>query len=181
MKVLRGDINGPWEYDFYGELWLTFDRAAIELGDALALPPGPAQVRLHKLCASGVIRTIGCDDPGRDEEPKPIPPSQWSDEDIDPPRYDTMVSNIDLYGWLERQPAQSSGGKQSRLAKHLADLFPAGVPPRADCPREPLRAELLKRDPSLKPLDLTTLKTAIDAHNRRVGQLRNTRNASVSD
>jgi hypothetical protein len=57
-------------------------------------------------------------------------------------------------------------------------MFPAGVPNRADCPRWPLRATLLKRDASLKPLDLKTLKTAIDAFNRQLG---NARNTSVSD
>jgi hypothetical protein len=37
-------------------------------------------------------------------------------------------------------------------------MYPAGVPDRADCPRWPLRAALVKRDASLKPLDLKTLK-----------------------
>ena len=37
-------------------------------------------------------------------------------------------------------------------------VLPAGVPDRADCPRWPLRAALVKRDASLKPLDLKTLK-----------------------
>jgi hypothetical protein len=179
MKVVRGDINGPWEYDFFGEMWLTSNRAITVLGDRLVIPPSAAQAQLHKLCASGVVRAIG-GDPDTDEEPQPIPPSHWTGDDL--PMMDVMFSEIDLVDWLERQPAQPSGGKQSRLARLLGELFPTGVPSRADCPREPLRADLLRRDPSLEPLDLKTLKTGIDAHNRRVGgQLGNTRNASVSD
>jgi hypothetical protein len=83
-----------------------------------------------------------------------------------------MVSNIDFYNWLDQhQPV--SGGKQSRIARLLAELFPTGVPHRGDCPREPLKAQLIARDPSLNPLDLKTLKTAIDAYNRQLGNARN--------
>jgi hypothetical protein len=57
-------------------------------------------------------------------------------------------------------------------------MFPAGVPHRADCPRERLKADLIRRDHSLKPLDLKTLKTAIEIYNRQLG---NARNTSVSD
>jgi hypothetical protein len=134
MKIFMGDINGPWEYDFFGEMWLTSNRAIIVLGDSLALPPSGARAQLHKLCASGEVRAIGCDDPEL-EQPQPIPPSHWP-EDGDQPMMDVLVSEIDLVGWIERQPIQPTGGKQSRLARLLAELFPAGVPPRADCPRE---------------------------------------------
>jgi hypothetical protein len=92
---------------------------------------------------------------------------------------DVGVSRTDFDYWLNQQPTRpTAGGKQSRLARLLAEMFPAGVPARADCPREPLRATLLKRDPSLTPLDLKTLKTAIEAYNRQLG---NARNTSVSD
>jgi len=155
---------------------VDFDRAAHELADKLAIPPSAAQAQLRKRCASGEIRAIGTDNPS--EEPAtPIPPSEWPNDDL--PRPDVSVSNIDFYNWLNRQPTHpSAGGKQSRLVRQLAEMFPAGVPNRADCPREPLKAELLKRDPSLKPLDLKTLKTAIETCNRVVG---NARNTSVSD
>ncbi len=184
---LRGDNRGSWEEHLYGELWLYFNRAIIELGDKLAIPPGAAQAQLHKLCASGKIRAVGTDGdplhPLDGEMPTPIPPSEWGSVDDDLPRQEVLVSNIDFYNWLESQsiPSAVAGGKQSRIARLLAELFPAGVPNRGDCPREPLRAALLKRDPSLEPLDLETLKTAIDVYNRQVGQLGNTRNASVSD
>jgi hypothetical protein len=58
------------------------------------------------------------------------------------------------------------GGKQSRIRKLLGEMFQnKRVPDRSDCPRNALKADLLKRDPSLKPLNLTTLKTAIDTYN----------------
>jgi hypothetical protein len=173
--VVRGDDRGPWEHDLYGERWLIWDRAIVELGDKLALPPSAAHAQLHKLCATGQVRAIGTDD--KIEEPAPIPPSQWPDDD-EVPKVEVLVSNIDFYNWLGRQLSTAAGGKQSRIAKLLGELYPTGVPNRADCPREPLRAALLKRDPSLQPLDLKTLRTAIEAHNRRLG---NAGNASGSD
>jgi hypothetical protein len=41
-------------------------------------------------------------------------------------------------------------------------MFPNGVPDPAHCPRKTLKADLLKRDPGLKPLDDATLKSAIE-------------------
>jgi hypothetical protein len=168
---------GIWD----GEIWVYFHWAADEIANKLAIPPGPAQAHLRKLCASGEIRAI-VSEIAAQEEPERIPPTEWRSEDVDhtvPHDHCIAVSESDLYGWLERQPTQpTAGGKQSRLSRLLSEMFPAGVPARADCPREPLRAELLERDPSLKPLDLKTLKTAIEAYNRQLG---NARNASVSD
>jgi hypothetical protein len=164
---------------FEGEEWVYFHWAADKIGDKLAITPGAAQARLRKLCASGEIRTMMSWD---NEEPETISPSQWRDEDVDliaPLDFLTVaVNRSDLRRWLDQQPTQAAGGKQSRVARLLAEMFPAGVPTRADCPREPLRAELIKRDPSLQPLDLKTLKTAIEMYNRQVG---NARNASFSD
>jgi hypothetical protein len=174
---LRGDSRGPYEAHLYDEIWLYFERATIDLGDKLGISPGAAEAQLRKLCASGEIRTIANE--SEDEMPVPIPPRRWRDEDIDVTAWEVLVSTTDFYGWLNRQPTQpTAGGKQSRIARLLADMFPDGVPNRADCPREPLRATLLERDPSLKPLDLKTLKTAIEVYNRQLG---NARNASVSD
>jgi hypothetical protein len=168
-KGLRGDIHGPWEADLYGERWFDFERAANELGDKLGISPSAAEAQLRKLCASGEIRALGTDDPDDcDEPPTSIPPSEWPDDDL--PRYEVRVSNIDFYRWLNRQSTQpTAGGKQSRITRILKEMFPTGVPNRADCPRQPLTAELVKRDPSLKPLDPKTLKTAIDAYNRQQG------------
>jgi hypothetical protein len=44
-------------------------------------------------------------------------------------------------------------------------MFRNGVPDPAHCRRKALRADLLKRDPDLDPLDLKTLKHAIDKYN----------------
>jgi hypothetical protein len=162
-KPCRGDNFEPYEWDFYGERWLYFNRAAIELGDKLAIPPSAAEAQLRKLCASGVIRAVGTNDP--DERPEPIPPSEWPDDDL--PRHQVLVSNLDFYNWLNRQAQPSTaGGKQSRIIRLLKEMFPKGVPSRDDCPRQPLTAALIKRDPSLSPLDPKTLKTAIDFYNR---------------
>jgi hypothetical protein len=177
-RLVRGDKYKPWEWEVDGELWLIFDRAVIELGDKLAIPPSAAQAQLHKLCAGGEVRAIGSNDPDDpDGEGGHIPPSQWSEGDL--PRQEVLVSNIDFYNWLNRQLTQSiAGGKQSRIVRLLVEMYPTGVPNRADCPREGLKATLLERDPTLTPLDLKTLKTAIDAYNRALG---NARNTSVSD
>jgi hypothetical protein len=167
-------------HELYGQRWIYFHLAVEEVGEVLAIPPSAAQTTLRKLCAAGQIRALAAqsdhDDGPFGPMPEPVPPTEWPD--LDTIWQDVLVSEGDLRTWLDRQPTARAGGKQSRLSRLLAEIFPEGVPSRADRPREPLRAELLKRDPTLKPLDLKTLKTAIDAHNRQVG---NTRNAGVSD
>jgi hypothetical protein len=160
-----------------GEVWVTFHHAAFMIGDRLAIPHRAAQAHLRKLCASGEIRTIATTSDDIDETPEHVPPSQWRVVGAVDACWEVGVSESDLWGWLERQPTQPTGGKQSRIARLLAEMFPTGVPSRADYPREPLRAELLRRDPTLSPLDLKTLQRAIEARNRLVG---NTRNASAS-
>ena len=144
---------------------------------------------LRVACASGDVRSqrqpynpaTGIDE----GPPEPIKPSDWTRDQLDLVRdadgceYFVDVDEDDFRYWLNRQSTQpTAGGKQSRLVRLLAEMFPAGVPNRADCPREPLKAELIKRDASLKPLDLKTLKTAIETCNRVLG---NARNTSVSD
>ena len=166
---------GYWD----GQEWVYFHWAANEIGDKLAISPGSAQARLRELCASGEIRAISSDEIDFLDEPEPIPPSRWRDEDIAASwRLLIAVSRNDLRNWLSHQSTSAAGGKQSRITRLLAEMYPRGVPTRADCPREGLRATLVRRDPSLKPLDLKTLKTAIDAFNRQLG---NTWNVSVSD
>jgi hypothetical protein len=171
-RIMRGDDNGPWEHLLYGEKWLIWVRATVELGDKLFLPPSAAHAYLHKLCASGQVRAVGTDADRDDLDamPEPIPPSHWPDDEDDVPRREVLVSNIDFYNWLDSQsPKPTAGGKQSRITRLLAEIFPDGVPSRADCPRQPLTAELVKRDPSLKPLDPKTLRTAIETYNRQLG------------
>jgi hypothetical protein len=87
--------------------------------------------------------------------------------------FGVYVNKDDYDRWLaklkpETEPA-TAGGKQSRITRLLAEMFPTGVPSRDDCPRQPLTAELIKRDASLSPLDPKTLRTAIEAYNRQPG------------
>jgi hypothetical protein len=91
--------------------------------------------------------------------------------------FGVYVNKDDCKRWLHKlkpkapvaaEPA-TAGGKQSRIIRLLKEMFPTGVPSRNDCPRQPLTAELIKRDGSLSPLDPKTLKTAIDAYNRQQG------------
>jgi hypothetical protein len=152
------------------ETWVHFYWAANQIGDKLAIASAPAQARLRKLCASGVIRAVISDGL---EEPERIPASQWRSEDVDLTiTGDRLiaVSESDLRDWLDQQ--STAGGKQSRIIRLLAGLYPTGVPNRGAAPREPMRAALLKLDPSLEPLDLKTLKTAIDSFNRQLGNTR---------
>jgi hypothetical protein len=169
------------------EDWLPFHSAVREIKRCLRMSPGAAQAKLRELCASGSVRSqkepysFVARQPQGEGPPVLIEPSEWRQREIDLMtdsdgcKYWVDVSKTDLEHWLS-QP--TSGGKQSRVSRLLAEMFPDGVPNRADCPREPLKAELVKRDPSLKPLDLKTLKTAIDTYNRQLG---NARNTSVSD
>ena len=143
------------------------------------MSPGAAQAKLRELCASGWVRSqkepysFVARQPQGEGPPVLIEPSEWRRREIDVMtdsdgcKYWVDVSKIDLEHWLNQQPTEpTAGGKQSRIIRLLKEMFPAGVPNRADHPREPLRAELVKRDPSLKPLDLKTLKTAIEIYNR---------------
>ena len=83
------------------------------------------------------------------------------------------VSTDDLAYWLDKQtepkPTQGAFGKVPLIIDQLRQLYPEGVPDRAHCPREPLKADLLKRDKRLSPLDLKTLRSAIDQYNAELG------------
>jgi hypothetical protein len=135
-------------------IWLSFQLAAEEVERRLGLTWGAAQKTLLELCESSAVRyqqhTHG---------------------------YPNISSN-DLRRWLQDKLTRKTGGKRPRIIALLRTMFPRGVPDRADHPREPLRATLVERDPSLHPLDFKTLKTAIEVYNRQLG---NARNTSVSD
>ncbi|HSR76462.1 MAG TPA: hypothetical protein VLN57_07725 [Xanthobacteraceae bacterium] len=77
--------------------------------------------------------------------------------------------------WLDRHrfqasPRRASGkqGKQPRIKIYLREKFADGVPDPAHCPRDALRADLLKWDKTLDPLDPKTLKAAIDEYNAEI-------------
>ena len=173
--------------------WLDFLEAASNIERSLRISPGAAQSKLREICASGVVRSrkepysFVARQPQGEGPPVRIEPSEWRQREIDVMtdsdgcKYWVDVSKIDLEHWLNRQTQPTVGGKQSRIIRLLADMFPSGVPNRGDCPRQPLTAELIKRDPSLSPLDPKTLKTAIEFYNRHWETLGNARNTSVSD
>jgi hypothetical protein len=56
-------------------------------------------------------------------------------------------------------------GKQPRILKYLSEHFPYGVPEPGLCPQDELKAEILKSDRRLGPLDEATLKKGIDNYN----------------
>ena len=84
------------------------------------------------------------------------------------------VDHDDLHRWLKNKLTRKVGGKQSRIIRLLADMFPDGVPNPADYPRQTLTSELIKRDPGLASLSPKTLQKAIAAYNRQLGNVRNT-------
>jgi hypothetical protein len=154
-----------------GENWLQFSFAAAEVRDRLGLTLGAAERTLRQLCASGVVRAIRLQvdkigEPSYEEEPIFIAHNEWSAASIDHLGWVEVSENDPRY-WLDNQGKPKLVGKQPRIKAHLAELFPNGVPDPAQCPRKALKADLLKRDPSLKPLDEATLKSAINEYNRR--------------
>lgn len=174
--------------------WLPFHSAVREIKRSLRMSQGAAQAKLRELCASGWVRSqkepYSFDglQPQGEGPPVLIEPSEWRQREIDLMtdsdgcNYWVNVSKTDLEHWLNQQTTQpTAGGKQSRIIRLLAVMYPAGVPNRGDCPRQPLTAELVERDPSLKPLDLKTLKTAIEFYNRHCETLGNAGNTNVSD
>jgi hypothetical protein len=56
-------------------------------------------------------------------------------------------------------------GKKPRIRQYLIEHYPKGVRDPAHCPRKALQKVLIEWDPNLFPLNLGTLKKAIDAHN----------------
>jgi hypothetical protein len=93
------------------------------------------------------------------------PPSWWADIASAPTEVlnNTRVNAVTPIATKAAGPP--SRGKQPRIAEYLRDHFPAGVPGPGSCPRHILKADLLKWDPDLKPLDEGTLKKAIDTYN----------------
>jgi hypothetical protein len=86
------------------------------------------------------------------------------------------VNGDDFRYWLSKQEkldtttqakTRARGGpKFSITVNHLRQIFPKGVPD--ECTRKVLKADLVKKDPRLFPLDEATLKTAIDEYNRSI-------------
>src|SRR5262249_33170618 len=65
-------------------------------------------------------------------------------------------------GWKTKR------GKRPRIKNYLSKHFADRVPDPGVCPRNALKADILKADSSLEPLDEATLKSAIDEYNAEV-------------
>ena len=89
-------------------------------------------------------------------------PSWWTDSSSTPTEIpnDTRVIEANTAAIPSRSP-----GKQPRILKYLSTHFSDRVPEPGLCPRQTLKADILKWDPGLSPLDEATLKTAIEKHN----------------
>jgi hypothetical protein len=150
--------------------WMEFNELLHEEGTGLFINRQEAERKLRKLCASGAIQTVRfIYDEANNIKPEFISPNEWKRPDFDT----TLVylSPKDLSRqWLELQNTSiPEAGKQPRIRAHLAKMFPNGVPNHSFCPRKALKADLLKRDPGLNPLDEATLKSAIEAYNASLG------------
>lgn len=94
------------------------------------------------------------------------PPSWWADAD-EPTEISRNTKGNVVKPNIEPS-ASLRFGKQPRVAEYLSEHFPAGVPDPGLYSRQALKSDLLKWDPSLKPLDEATLKKAIEKHNAGV-------------
>jgi len=124
-------------------MWISFELAAEEVERRLGFSWGKAQKVLLEACENKKIKSQGTE--------------------CGPDVLDTSFRE-----WLRaKQYPRQPTGKQPRLLKHLAKMFPNKcIPDPSDYPRKALKADLLKRDPRLGPtLDEATLKSAIEKHN----------------
>jgi hypothetical protein len=72
--------------------------------------------------------------------------------------------------WLQLKNAPTTG-KKPKLRKYFEEHFSEGVPSPSLEPRKTLQGKLLEWDSTLAPLDLGTLKTAIDEYNASISGL----------
>jgi hypothetical protein len=88
--------------------WLSFQLAAEEVERRLGVTWGAAQRQVIDLCESGTV--------------------EWRNS----PGGGPNIDHDDLWRWLEGKLTRKVGGKQSRIIRQLKELFPNGVPSRAD-------------------------------------------------
>jgi hypothetical protein len=176
--------------------WIPFTAASWKIEQRLSYSAGLADATLRGLCLSGEVRSVRFKyDDGKELRPgvalrqvietPPIRPSEWRQDEVDfemdkglPP---VRVSEMDLDHWLGRQDAARKSavkserkpalGKVPRIIAHLRKMFPDGVPDPANCPRKGLHYKLVQADPLLDPLDLKTLKKAIEEYNGSIGNV----------
>jgi hypothetical protein len=91
--------------------------------------------------------------------------------ELPPPSWWAATSEMRRQATNEKTGGAVEGGrgKQARIIKYLADRFPDGVPGPAFQPRNALKADVLRADPTLGRLDEATLKKAIDTYNASLG------------
>jgi hypothetical protein len=161
--------------------WLRFRDAEIEIASELRVSRGKAQSTLRQACASGEIRSrkqpflIVKNELCWQDEPEIVDPREWHDHNIDMMTdangcdYSVDVEKSDFEYWLQgkcQHKGKEATGKVPRILPLLAEIFKGEpVPERGLRPRQALRAELLKLDPTLAGLHLTTLSKAIGIYN----------------
>ena len=91
-------------------------------------------------------------------------PSWWTDSASTPTEV-PIDTKVNVVKPNIRSVASRSAGKQPRILKLLSEHFPDGVPEPGRCPRQSLKTDILKWDPSLVRLDEATLKKAIESYN----------------
>jgi hypothetical protein len=157
--------------------WLVWDRAVDEIADRLNLRHGLALGHLYELCDRGEVQAFEFDGTevrdwhSHSEDPRRAarPPLALTEE-VDPSgsrRWVIVVKEDDLLRWLNGQLKKGQTGKQPRILRLLAGMFPGLVPDPSLHPRKILKADLIEADPSLAPLDEATLKAAIEKHNAK--------------
>jgi hypothetical protein len=164
--------------------WLTFYTGAREIEQQRGVNQAEAQAKLRLACAEQKIRSMKAPYEELNHNLRQVLPFEfWTrvaprerrerEVDYDGPDDDgcpieVMINETEFLDWLNKQqpePAKKAVGKQPRIICLLALLYPKSVPDPGLCPRIVLRADLLRRDPSLAPLDEGTLKSAIEAYN----------------
>jgi hypothetical protein len=135
-----------------GSFWLTWNYAVKLTERRRGVSLGAAAKAVNDAIESGKLQS----------RPRPkTEPSQPFDEPIKGPD----VLEADFLRWLN-PPNRKSGKqpKQPRIIRYLADKFENKRVPD-DYSRQRLKGDLLELDMSLSPLDLGTLKTAINKYN----------------
>jgi len=167
--------------------WLGLVDAVKAVRDARGVNDGAGCTSLIKACTSDVRSRKR---PWQaDEEPPnpiydtwglPISTLVWHGASIDLEhgwlitaddnivRADIEINADDLRYWLKCQSLAKKPrtvGKRPRIVALLGQMFPDRVPDPAHFPRKTLRADILKLDPELSPLDDQTLKDSIEEYN----------------
>jgi hypothetical protein len=177
--ILNGrldDSGPPRDGDRLGLRWITPDNKAqfIEGRELLEAFRASPQVLHYVIAMKEAVLNFA-------ERRQLRCPSWWAEWALGPP---TEVSKATMLNAVSPEigaAASRSVGKQPRILRYLSEHFPGGVPEPGLCPREELKAEILKWDRRLGPLDDATLKRGIDNYNTSLRVIRFGPNRIVSD